>query len=194
MAKFDFGPFSKTKEEVASKASARWTFPNLGLTSEQVEAILAEQYGLSQMLEAKFSERVMVTRDGGAVPIAEMRALIVFEHEGRDTTYPVIADALEVTENTAYSYIRNARQAVLTAFGLDILTTGECVRLVNQQSAIDAAQRVIDVFDKHMLPAMAKAEACVHSLQRMNQSPAIAPAAAIYLEAQRQVRALNAAG
>jgi hypothetical protein len=155
MAPFDFSAWT-TDPESEPKAK----FHDLGLTAEQVGTILDGKHGISELLIQEFERD---TKRGG-VPHAFMKALIVFESHGRDTSYGAIAAAMEVSKDTAKSYVREARTAVNSALGVDIITDGDYVRLVTADDARERATRVIKVFSEQIMPAIKKLEACNNSL------------------------------
>jgi len=116
MAPFDFSRWTV-------ETTDRPKFRDLALTAEQVEVILASKHGISEVLFQEFEHATK----RGSVPHAFMKALIVFEEYGRDTSYGAIAAALEVSAETAKDYLREARAAVRTALGIEILSTGDNV-------------------------------------------------------------------
>lgn len=174
MAPFDF---SRWTVEVTDQPK----FRDLALTAEQVEAILASRHGISEVL---FQEFPHATKRA-AVPHAFMKALIVFEEYGRDTSYNAIAAALDVNVDTAKLYIREARAAVRAAMGIELISAGDTVRLVVANDAREKAMRVLNVFEQHVEPALKKLQACTKSLAASNV-PLVLPARAMaILEASK---------
>jgi hypothetical protein len=155
MAPFDFSAWTTDP-----KSEPKPRFHDLGLTAEQVGTILASKHGIGDLLLQEFERD---TKRNG-VPNAFVKALIVFEEYGRDTSYGAIAAALEVSKDTAKDYIREARAAVNSAMGVDIITDGDYVRLVTADDARERATRVIKVFSEQIMPAIKKLEACNNSL------------------------------
>jgi len=132
------------------------------LTSEQVESVLSMKGGISRLLIEEFERE---TKRGG-IPHAFVIALIVFEEYGRDTSYGAIAAALEVNKETAKEYMREARVAVRSALGVEIMSDGDNVRLVAANDARERAERVVNVFNQQVMPALKKLEACATSLAK----------------------------
>lgn len=174
MSPFDFSRWSVEPPD-------QTRFHDLALTAEQVEAILANKHGISEILFQEFKHS---TRRG-SVPHAFMKALIVFEEYGRDTSYNAIAAALEVNAETAKEYIREARVAVRTALGIELVSAGETVRLVLANDAREKAIRVLNVFERHVEPALKKLKACTKSLAASNVPLALPPRAMAILEASK---------
>jgi len=175
---FDFSGFNG--------GDSKRPFSSLGLTSEQVQDLMEREYGLSETLMQEFPD-ITKRADAavGSVPLAFMKAGIIFENQRRDTTFDAIAQQLGTTDDTAAQYMLKFRDAVRKAFGIEIVVAGDTVRLVNQQTALDAATRVLDVINNHVQPAMKKLDACSKSLENSNQ-PVILPAKAqAYLTAHR---------
>jgi hypothetical protein len=165
MAPFDFSKWTRPKGEHQPK------FRDLGLTIEQVNAVLADQHGITELLLQEFEQE---TRRGG-VPHASIKALAVFEHYDRDTSYAAIAAAMNVKKETAKEYMREARAAVRTALGIEITTEDEVVRLVNANDARQRSQRVLNVFNQQVKPALKKLELCAASLRNSNSPVQLSP-------------------
>jgi hypothetical protein len=173
MSPFDFSRWSGDDQ--------RRKFHDLALSSEQVETILAGKHGISEVLLQEFPD---LTRRG-MVPHAFMKALIVFEEYGRDTSYGAIAAALEVSIETAKEYLREARVAIRAALGIEMTVGGDLVRLVVANDAREKAIRVLNVFEKHVEPALKKLEACTKSLAASNVPMALPARAVALLEANK---------
>jgi hypothetical protein len=174
MAPFDFSRWSV-------EAGDRPKFRDLALTAEQVEVILTSKHGISEVLFEEFEHATK----RGAVPHAFMKALIVFEEYGRDTSYSAIAAALEVSNDTAKEYLREARAAVRAALGIELVSAGDSVRLVVANDAREKAIRVLNVFEQHVEPALKKLQACTKSLAASNVPLALPARAMAILEASK---------
>ena len=166
MAPFDFSDWIDD-----AKSEPQPKFSDLGLTAEQVEAILEAPGGISRLLIDQFPRD---TKRGG-VPHAFMKALIVFEKYGRDTSYSAIAAALEVNKDTAKEYLRQARVVVHSTLGIEIIAEGDNVRLVAANDARERAERVVKVFNQQVMPALKKLEACATSLAKSNAPVQLSP-------------------
>ena len=116
---------------------------------------------------------------------AFMKALYVFEEYGRDTSYGAIAAALEVSAETAKEYMREARTAIRAALGVELVSTGDNVRLVVANDAREKAIRVLNVFKQHVEPALQKLQACTKSLAASNVPLALPARAMAILEASK---------
>ena len=174
MAPFDFSRWTV-------EATDRPKFRDLALTAEQVEAILGQKHGICEILFQEFEHATK----RGAVPHAFMKALIVFEEYGRDTSYGAIAAALEVSSETAKEYMREARTAIRAALGVELVSTGDNVRLVVANDAREKAIRVLNVFEQHVEPALKKLQACTKSLAASNVPLALPARAMAILEASK---------
>ena len=176
---FDFNSFSG--------GDAKRPFTTLGLTAEQVQGIMSDsKYGLSETLMQEFPD-ITKRSDAtvGSVPLAFMKAGIIFEDQLRDTTFDNIAAELGTTDDTASQYMLKYRDAVRKAFGIEIVVAGDSVRVVNEQTALDAADRVLKVIENHVKPAMTKLDACAKSLENQNQPVLLPQKAQAYLAASR---------
>jgi 2-hydroxychromene-2-carboxylate isomerase len=174
MAPFDFSRWS-------GESKPEPKFHDLALTAEQVESILATKHGVSELL---FQEFERDTKRSG-IPHAFMKALIVFEEYGRDTTYQALAAALDVKVDTAKEYMREAREAVRTALGVEMISAGDTVRLVIAHDAREKAIRVLNVFEQHVEPALKKLQACTKSLAASNVPLTLPARAMAILEASK---------
>jgi len=174
MAPFDFSRWTV-------ESGDRPKFRDLGLTAEQVETILGSKHGISEILLQEFEHATK----RGSVPHAFMKALIVFEEYGRDTSYGAIAAALEVSAETAKDYLREARAAVRSALGIEIISDNDYVRLVVASDARERAERVVAVFKQQVEPALKKLEACALSLAKSGAPFALNARAQAILQASK---------
>lgn len=166
----DFPKFSDPKR----------SFRNLGLTPQEIESVLAQQYGLTVGIQREFPDRV--TRGDGEM-LAVYKALYAFEHYSRDCSYDRIADALEVSVDTAYQYMVQAREAVKQCFGLEIMTAKEQVRLVSSNDLREQTTRFVSFINDEVVPRMAKVEKFCSSLRAANQPVMLPAKAAAFLAA-----------
>ena len=91
---FDFNQFNG--------GDSKRPFSSLGLTAEQVQEIMSEEYGLSQTLMQEFPDITKrADKEVGSVPLAFVKAGILFEAQQRDTTFDAIGAQLGVTDDTA---------------------------------------------------------------------------------------------
>jgi hypothetical protein len=154
-------------------------FRSLGLAPDEIEIVLAEQYGLTMGLQKNFPDRVV----RGNELMAPFKALYAFEHYGRDCSYAQIGDTLEVSPETAYVYMATARDAVRICFGLEILSQKDQVRLVQADDLRERTTRFVQYIQDEVEPRMAKIKKFTASLKRANQSVLLPPKAAAYLQA-----------
>ena len=164
-----FPTFSESKRE----------FRNLGLTPEEMEDVLSEQYGLTMGLQKNFPDRV----NRGEDLMASFKALYVFEHLNRDCSYAQIADALEVSPDTAYNYMAGARDAIKKAYGLEIITQKEQVRLVTSNDLREKTARFVEYIESEVAPKLKKVEQFAASIKQSNQAVLMPPKAAAFLQA-----------
>jgi hypothetical protein len=160
----------------------------IGLTSEQTAALLANQYGISQVLMENYPD---VTKRGDG-PNAVMKCLIVFEHEGRDTTYEQIGQACGISVDTAYQQMSKARNWVRDGLKLKIEHSGDRVFLITTEAISIKCER-IDSHIQKIEKVMKDLNEDVLSVKQAGQVPVLPFQAAAYLGAHEQVQ-LHAAG
>ena len=161
---------------------------SLGLTEEQTAALLLQEYGISKTLLEQYPD--ICKRSGG--PNAVTKALIVFESYSRDCRYADIANALDVSEDTAYQQMGKARKWVKAALGLNIEHSGERLYLVTNQSLAQKAERL----DGHIQKASRAIEALqadVDSIRQAGQTPVLPGTAGALLAGYEQAKQLEAA-
>lgn len=164
-------PFDFSILEEKAKRQPKPRFRDLALTAEQVEVVLSSKHGVTDLLLQEFENS---TRCGDRVQ-SFIKALWVFEEYGRDTSYGAIAAAMEVSSDTAREYMREARSAIQTALGIQMVSSGDSIRLMSTGDARDRAERVLNVFKQHVEPALKKLEACTTSLSASNMPLALGP-------------------
>ena len=157
---------------------------SLGLTEDATAALLDNPYGLSKALLDKFPD---VTKRGEG-PNAVTRCLIVFEANGRDTTYEAIGQACNISVDTAYQQMTKARNWVRAAFMLEIETSGERVYLVSRDSVRVKCERIQNRIDT-ITKVLKDLDADVKSVVRSGDVPILPRATELYLEAHRQAAA-----
>lgn len=177
---FDFSQFDHV--------APRRDFGSLNLTPEEIDELLNSTYGFSLRLLQEFPD--LTTRAGK--PAAWMKAFIVFEAFGRDTTYDEIAKACEVSYGTVYGLMGKVRKAVSRSFDLEIEHSGNRIYLVGDESLRERADRALKAFEK-AAKAFERLEACVRSMRNCNQPINLPASAEIYLAAFQQARALEPA-
>ena len=130
MPKFDFSNFfgQTAKREVEC----------LGLTEVQTKEILAQEHGLSKTLMHHYPDLTKYANG----PNSAMKALIVWEANGRDCTYEVIAEGLGVKLQTAYLAMCTARKMAESALLQRIEHDGDKIYLVSQESVALKCERV----------------------------------------------------
>ncbi|NDC62320.1 MAG: hypothetical protein EBZ60_10000, partial [Betaproteobacteria bacterium] len=171
LALFSMSPFDFSFLNDNDNEQQQPKFRDLGLTAEQVETVLAAKHGICKLMKQEFRAETM----RGSTPQSCLKALAVFEEYGRDTSYTAIAAALEVTNETAKEYMREARVAVRAALGIEIITEGDNVRIVAANDARERADRVLKVFNQQVQPALKKLEACALSLAKSNAPVQLTP-------------------
>jgi len=159
----------------------------IGLTSEQTAALLADSFGISKALMEKYPD---VTKRGDG-PNAVMKCLIVFEHEGRDTTYEQIGQACGIGVDTAYQQMAKARKWVMDGLKLKIEHSGERLFLVTNESIATKCERV-DAHVQKIEKVLQNLSEDVQSIRQSGQTPVLPGKAAAYLGAHEQAQLLNA--
>ena len=160
----------------------------IGLTEEQTAQLLAQQYGLSKTLLEKYPD---VCKRGNG-PNSVTKALIVFESGRRDCFYADIANALDVSTDTAYQQMGKVRKMVKSAFGLNIEHSGDRIFLVSNQTLAQKAERL----DGHIQKASKAIEALqadVNSIRQSGQTPVLPGTAGALLAGYEQAKQLEAA-
>lgn len=160
----------------------------IGLTSEQTAQLLADQYGISKVLMEHYPD---VTKRGDG-PSAVMKALIVFEHNGRDCTYEQIGQACNVNTDTAYQQMAKARKWVDAALKQKVEHSGERIYLVSNESLGAKAERL----DGHLLKfdrILENIKSDVDSIRQSGQTPVLPGKAAALIGGYSEVKALEGA-
>ena len=155
----------------------------IGFTSDQTAALLEDQYGISKALMERYPD---VTKRGEG-PNAVMKCLIVFEHEGRDTTYKQIAESCEIGLDTAYQQMSKARRWVMDGLKLKIEHSGDRLFLVNNESIATKCFRV-DAHVDRIEKVLQNLSEDVQSMCLSGQTPVLPTRTAAYLGAHEQVR------
>ena len=76
-------------------------------------------------------------------------------------------------------------RSIRAALGIEMTVGGDSVRLVVANDAREKAIRVLNVFEKHVEPALKKLEACTKSLAASNVPMALPARAVALLEANK---------
>ena len=160
---------------------------SLGLTEEQTGIILQDQYGLSKALMDAYPD---VTKRGNG-PNSTMKALIVFEDSGRDCYYTDIANALDVSEDTAYQTMSKVRKWVKAAFAMNVEHAGERIFLVTNQTMAQKAER-LDVHIQKAAKAIEALQSDVNSIKQSGQTPVLGGTAGALLAGYEQAKQLEA--
>jgi hypothetical protein len=175
---FDFSSFSGGD----SKRPVQF----IGLTSEETSACLSKQFGISRTLMDHYPD---VTKRGDG-PNAVARALIVFEANGRDTTYEEIGQACDVSTDTAYQQMSKARKWVETGLKLKIEHSGDRLFLVTNESLAAKAER-LDGHLQKMERVMENMLSDVNSIRQSGQAPVLPGKAAALIGGYESVKQLE---
>ena len=160
----------------------------IGLTDEQTNGLLQEQFGISRTLLEQYPD---VTKRGDG-PNAVARVLIVFEANGRDTTYEEIGQACDTSPDTAYQQMAKARKWVLDGLKLKIEHSGDRVYLVTNESLALKAER-LDGHIQKMERVMANLVSDVESIRQSGQVPVLPGKAAALISGYEQMKQLEGA-
>ena len=158
----------------------------IGLTAEQTSTLLADEFGLSRALMEHYPD---VTKRGDG-PNAVARALIVFEANGRDTTYEEIGQACGTSVDTAYQQMSKARKWVETGLKLKIEHSGDRIFLVTNESLAAKAER-LDGHLQKMERVMGNIVSDVNSIRQSGQVPVLPGKAAALIGGYEQVKQLE---
>ena len=158
----------------------------IGLSSEQTSTVLADQYGISKSLMEHYPD---VTKRGDG-PNAVTKALIVFEHNGRDTTYEEIGQACGISADSAYQQMAKARKWVETGLKLKIEHSGDRIYLVTNESLALKAER-LDGHIQKMERVMENLVSDVNSIRQADQTPVLPGKAAALLGGYEQMKQLE---
>lgn len=158
----------------------------IGLTAEQTSTLLADQFGISRALMEHYPD---VTKRGDG-PNAVTRALIVFEANGRDTTYEEIGAACGTSADTAYQQMSKARKWVETGLKLKIEHSGDRIYLVTNESLAAKAER-LDGHLQKMERVMENIVSDVNSIRQAGQTPVLPGKAAALISGYEQVKQLE---
>jgi hypothetical protein len=117
---------------------------DLELSYEQIRAILANQFGLSETLQAEFPHLSSVNSS----PKALLRLSIVFESLGRDASYDQLANLLGITCNSVYQRGIELREAYKVAFGITLAATADGLHLCTIDDGHEAVKRLHAQYEK----------------------------------------------
>ena len=159
----------------------------IGLTADQTSELLNDQFGISKALMDSYPD---VTKRGDG-PNAVARALIVFEANGRDTTYEEIGQACNISADTAYQQMSKVRKWVQDGFKLSVEHSGERVYLVTNESLAMKAER-LDAHIQKVEKVMENLLSDVNSIRQSGQAvqlPGKAAAVITGYEAAKQLEA-----
>jgi hypothetical protein len=159
----------------------------LGLTENQTRVLLDDQYGLSKTLMEHYPD---VTKRAGG-PNSVMKCLIVWESAGRDCYYSDLANALNISEDTAYQTMNKGKKWITNAFGINVEHAGERIFMVTNQTLAQKAERLEKHLDKVIRP-LESFRSDVNSIRQSGQTPVLSGAAGALLAGYEQVKALEA--
>lgn len=160
----------------------------LGLTEDQTRALLADQFGISKALLEQYPD---VTKRGEG-PNAVAKVLIVFEANGRDTTYEEIGQACRISADTAYQQMNKARKWVADGLKLRIEHSGDRVYLVTNETLSAKCER-LDAHLQKMDKVMENILSDVNSIRQAGQTPVLPGKAAALISGYESVLQLEAA-
>lgn len=135
----------------ASAQSNEDSFSFIGLTDDEMNAILKSKSGITEALQREFPH--LCYRSGGR-PLKFMMVLYAWELYGRKATISAIASSLGLSTLSVPQYMSKVRKAVNAALGLDIVLNGNTYEL----SSIDNLQERVENLRKAMLKLVPKFE------------------------------------
>lgn len=160
----------------------------IGLTGDETNALLSDQFGITRALLEHYPD---VTKRGDG-PNAVTKTLIVFENNGRDTTYEEIGQACGVSADTAYQQMNKARKWVADGLKLKIEHSGDRVYLVTNESLALKAER-LDGHIQKMERVMESLVSDVNSIRQSGQTPVLPGKAAALIGGYEQMKQLEGA-
>ena len=120
-----------------------------GYSPDQVAEMLAKRFGMYEYLTGNGNTRTYVTT--GKKPNLSGWILYLFEHEGRDTTIPVICAHGELSERSASGGITKLNEILYPVFHLKIervKANGEITDRIRLSSVDDAKAATDEFLDK----------------------------------------------
>lgn len=127
---FDFQSEMTQFFSSASSAVKEKGFEPLGLSNDEMSAILSDRHGLTNTLVKSFPE--LCFRDKARTrPRSFMEALYVWETYTRKSTIAELSTALKVKATSIPQYMYTVRDALNSAFGLDIICEGDTYKLMS---------------------------------------------------------------
>ena len=140
----------------------------IGLSEAQTKGLLDQQYGLTECLMEHYPD---VTKRGNN-PNSVSKCLIVWEHNGRRTTYTELANALDITEDSAYQAMLKGKKWIEAGFGLRVEHKQDEIYLVTNESLGQRVERL----DKRLKPVerqLKDAIADVKSIVQAGDTPVL---------------------
>lgn len=140
----------------------------IGLSEAQTKDLLSQQYGLTTGLMENYPD---VTKRGNG-PNAVTKCLIVWEHNGRHTTYTELANALDISEDSAYQAMLKGKKWIEAGFGLRLEHRQNEIYLVTNESLGMRVERL----DKRLKPVekqLKDAVADVKSIVQAGDTPVL---------------------
>ena len=134
----------------------------IGLSREQTNSLLSQEYGLCKTLRDHYPD---VTKRGNG-PNATLKCGIVWENNGRRCTYAEIANAMEISEDSAYQSMSKFRKWVEAAFALKIEHKGDEIYLVTNETLGQKVERL----DKALQPLQNRLNNAVSDIKSITQS------------------------
>ena len=141
----------------------------IGLSETQTKELLNQQYGLTTALMENYPD---VTKRGNG-PNAVTKCLIVWEHNGRRTTYAELGNALDISEDSAYQAMLKGKKWIEAGFGLRVEHRQHEIYLVTNESLGQRVERL----DKRLKPVeklMKDAISDVKSIVQAGDTPVLA--------------------
>ena len=133
----------------------------IGLNSQQTAALKEQTYGLCNALMEHYPD---VTKRGNG-PNATLKCGIVWEHNGRRCTYAEIANAMDISEDSAYQSMNKFRKWVEAAFALKIEHKGDEIYLVTNETLGQKVERI----DRSLQPLKKKLDGAVADIKSITQ-------------------------
>jgi hypothetical protein len=117
---------------------------DLELSFDQLQVVLSNQFGLSELLQSEFPH----LSSANSSPKALLKLSIVFESLGRDASYDQLANLLNISCNSVYQRGIELREAYKTAFGITLTATADGLHLCTINDGHEAVDRLRAQYEK----------------------------------------------
>ena len=179
---FDFSSYEEEKTKTRTKLEF------LGLSIEDTDEALRTKDGLYRVLRTNPATKDLVFR--GSTPTTGGKLLLIFGHNGYDTTYSELAEATGCSINSVEAQFNKVRHWLREGFRLEVQRSGNRIFLANNNDLRGQSEKLIANVKK-MQRQFDTVLSCVNSIEQSGGSAILPPDAALYIDAHRQVKQLG---